>query len=270
MIPRIRAGLALSGAVAVTAILAPAQFVCMRFGLPPHRKLPMLWHRALARLFGFRIHVHGEMERRRPLLIVANHISWSDIIVLGALDYVSFIAKAEMTTQPLLGSIARLQNSVFVERENRTKARQQAAEIADRLAGGDAMVLFAEGSTADGNSIGPFKSSLLGAAEMAARQSEGNRVLVQPVSIAYVRLHGMPMGRRYRNVAAWVGDTSMYSHFMKVLREGSIDVEIRYGEPAELVASSDRKEVTRLMEARVRELMAHSLRSGIAEESRRG
>lgn len=264
MISRIRAGVAFSGAVLATALIAPVVYVGVRFNLPGQRLLPPVWHRMLARLFGFRIHVLGTMDARRPLLIVANHISWSDIIVLGALDYVSFIAKSEMSGWPLLGTIAKLQKSVFVERENRTKSREQAEEIATRLAAGDVMVLFAEGGTADGNNILPFKSSLLGAAEMAARQDDVEAVHVQPVSIAYVRLHGVPMGRRYRNVAAWVGGVGLYQHLMRVLREGSIDVEIRYGEPASLSGSGNRKHVARLMEQRVRAQMAESLRGNHA------
>lgn len=266
MISHFRAGLAFSGAIVTTALIAPVVFASVRLNLPAQRSLPPLWHRAMARLFGFRIHVHGAMDPRRPLLIVANHVSWSDIIILGTLDYVSFIAKSEMSGWPFLGSIARLQKSVFVERENRSKSREQASEIAGRLAAGDVMVLFAEGATADGNKVLPFKSSLLGAAEMAARQEGVDAVHVQPVSIAYVRLHGVPMGRRYRNVAAWVGSVGLYRHLMRVLREGSIDVEVRYGEPAILSGSGNRKDVTRLMEERVRAQMALSLRGSDAVE----
>ena len=267
MISRFRAGLAFSGALVTTALIAPVVYASVRLNLPTQRSLPPVWHRTIARLFGFRIHVHGTMEHRRPLLIVANHVSWSDIVILGTLDYVSFIAKSEMSGWPMLGSIAKLQKSVFVERENRSKSREQASEIAARLAVGDVMVLFAEGATADGNNILPFKSSLLGAAEMATRHDDVDAVHVQPVSIAYVRLHGVPMGRRYRNVAAWVGTVGLYQHLMRVLREGSIDVEVRYGEPAILSGPGNRKEVARLMEERVRAQMAQSLRGNDAAQS---
>ncbi|MDP1363256.1 hypothetical protein, partial [Klebsiella variicola] len=81
-----------------------------------------------------------------------------------------------------------------------------ANEIGARLAKGDAMVLFAEGTTGDGNMVLPFKTTLFGAASMAIAEGAADEVFIQPVAIAYTRLHGVPLGRRWRPVASWIGD----------------------------------------------------------------
>src|SRR5690606_38578093 len=100
-------------------------------------RIPRLWHRMAVRLLGIRIHVRGAPSKKRPLLIASNHISWSDIMVLGSLDEVHFIAKAEVATWPIFGTLARLQRSVFVERQARRKSGEQATEIARRMSDGD-------------------------------------------------------------------------------------------------------------------------------------
>ena len=110
------------------------------------------------------------------------------------------------------------------------------------------MVLFAEGSTSDGNLIMPFKSTLFGAAEMAIRGGAADTVYIQPVAITYMRVHGMPMGRQHRPLAAWIGDSDLVPHFGAMLREGAIDVDVHFGEPVAFDAGSDRKAVTRQME----------------------
>jgi 1-acyl-sn-glycerol-3-phosphate acyltransferase len=222
-------------------------------------RLPRFFHRVLARLLGFRIKTYGEMARDRPLLLISNHISWSDITVLSTVGDVSFIAKTQVRDWPLFGTFAVLQRSVFVERERRGKTGEQASEIATRLAAGDVMVLFAEGTTSDGNRILPFKTSLFGAASAAIREAGVEAVTVQPVAIAYTRLHGMPMGRYHRPIASWPGDVELLPHLKAILREGAIDVEVRFGEPVAVTAGTDRKALARTMEGRVRAMLQTSL-----------
>src|SRR5690606_36985320 len=178
-----------------------------------------------------RVRIHGTMSGARPLLLAANHVSWTDIMVLGAFNNLAFIAKSEMAGWPVLGSLARLQRTVFIERERRRKSGEQASEIAARLAAGDAMVLFAEGTTGDGNLLLPFKSTLFGAANIAIAEGGTDKVFIQPVAIAYTRLHGLPMGRQHRVVAAWIGDMDLVPHIGRLLAEGAVDVEVHFGEP---------------------------------------
>jgi 1-acyl-sn-glycerol-3-phosphate acyltransferase len=242
-----------------TVPLLPVQYLSVRFERFFHKSLPRFWHRVIAKLLGLRVHVTGSLVDDRPLLIVANHSSWADIIVLSTVAEVSFIAKSEVRNWPLFGMFAVLQRSVFVERERKHRSGQQANTIAERLAKGDAMVLFAEGTTSDGNRVLPFKSSLFGAAQLALRDTDSHRVLIQPVSIAYTKVHGLPLGRYMRPVASWPGSVTLLPSLYAMLREGALDVEVRIGEPIEFTPKSSRKAVACDMEAKVRVMMLTSL-----------
>jgi 1-acyl-sn-glycerol-3-phosphate acyltransferase len=222
--------------------------------------IPRRWHGIVLWALGIHVTVRGRMASERPLLIASNHISWTDIMALGSVADVCFIAKSELAGWPIFGTLARLQRTVFVERDRKRKSGEQAGELAKRLTAGDAMVLFAEGSTSDGNLILPFKSTLFGAAEMAVRTGAADKVYIQPLAISYLRLHGMPMGRLHRTLAAWIGDMDLLPHLAALLREGAIDVELTFGEPVEFTSASDRKAVTRTMEDGVRRMMANALR----------
>jgi 1-acyl-sn-glycerol-3-phosphate acyltransferase len=243
----------------VTIVLLPVQLMAIVIKSDLRKRLPRWWHRIAARLLGLKVHVHGQMVQDRPLLIAANHVSWCDIVTLGAVADVAFIAKADMAGWPIFGTLAKLQRSVFIERENPRKTGQQASEIARRLAGHEIIVLFAEGTTSDGNGLIPFKTSLFGAAQFALRDSGLAAVAVQPVAISYTRVHGMPMGRHHRRLAAWIGDEDLIPHLGRFLREGAIDAEVRFGEAEVFGETSDRKHLGRLMESRVRTMLAESL-----------
>lgn len=260
MIAGIRIGVALLFVAVSTLFLIPLQLLSMKTGLLNEKIAPRFWHKAVIRALGFRIHVRGAMSERRPLLIASNHISWTDIMVLGSIADVAFIAKSETSDWPLIGTLSRLQRTVFIERERKRKSGEQASEIASRLAKNDVMVLFAEGSTGDGNMLLPFKSTLFGSATMAIGEGAADKVFIQPVAIAYTRLHGLPMGRRHRRVAAWIGDADLVPHIAKLLAEGAIDVEVHFGEPVEFSAKCSRKETARLVEKRVGVMMQDALR----------
>ncbi len=240
-------------------VLVPLQYMFLKTGLGPRIATPMLFHRIVTRLLGFRVHVHGEMAKDRPLLLTANHTSWTDIVILGSLREMAFIAKAEVAKWPLFGMLAKLQRTVFIEREKRGKTHHQASEIAVRLAAGDPMVLFAEGTTSDGNRVLPFKTSLFGAAQVAIRDTDVETVTVQPVAIAYTRVHGIPMGRVHRPIVAWPGDVPLGPSLIGLLKDGAVDVDVWFGEPVVIDGKSDRKALARTMEGRVRAMVQTSL-----------
>lgn len=259
MIGTIRMGLALAFAAASTLVLALTQAVLLRIGLGNPHVMPRLWHRCVLKALGLRVHAVGALSDRRPLLIAANHVSWTDIGVLGSLANVSFIAKSDMAHWPVMGWLATLQRTVFVERERRHRSGNQVNEIARRLKAGDVMVLFAEGTTGDGNAILPFKSTLFGAASMAIGPGGSDEVAIQPVAIAYTRRHGMPLGRTGRMALSWIGDQDLVPHIAELLRSGGVDVEVRFGEPVTFSAETSRKEAARTVEARVGKMMQAAL-----------
>ena len=270
MIGGLRATVALTGVAVVTPPMMLAQWVAVRTGLFSDRVLPPIWHRFILKVLGIRLHVVGEIVRDRPLLIASNHVSWTDIMVAGATAPVNFIAKSEISRWPLGGTLARLQRTVFVERDRRRASGDQAGEVAERLVAGDAIVLFAEGTTGDGNLMLPFKTTLFGAASMTVDAGRAGSVAIQPMAIVYTRFHGMPMNRQGRMRASWIGDSALVPHLMGLLKEGAVDVEVHFGEPVEYHAGSSRKQVAQEIERRVRELFVSAQRQPqVARQSRR-
>jgi len=260
MMAGLRILLVLSAFLALTLALLPVQMVALGLGHSIMRRLPRWWHRIMCRVVGLRVRTHGRLSPERPLLLVSNHVSWKDILVLGSVAELVFIAKSEVRTWPVLGWLARLQRSVFVERQERRKTGAQVSEVSQRLIAGEVVVLFAEGTTSDGNRVMPFNASLFGAASAALPLTPEGRVHIQPVSIAYVGIHGMPMGRYHRPVAGWPGDVALAPHLLRVIRHGAIDVDVVFAEAIPFDAGTDRKKTARLVEARVRDGLVRALR----------
>lgn len=224
------------------ALLLPFHLLNVRLNRRSSMAVARLWQRFVCFLIGIRVTVTGAPARARPLLLLSNHTSWLDIPILASVAPVSFIAKSEVAGWPLVGFLARAQRSVFVDRRRRQAAGEQAGEVAGRLSQGDIMVLFAEGTSSDGNHVLPFRSALVGAAQLAI--PDGGAATVQPVAIAYQRLLGMPLGRQHRPLVAWYGGTDLLPHLKRVLSDGGIDVHVVFGPPRRLSARDDRKAVT--------------------------
>jgi 1-acyl-sn-glycerol-3-phosphate acyltransferase len=221
----------------VTVPLMAVQALLLAVKSPLAADLPRAYHRLCCRILGFRIAVTGEISERRPTLFVVNHVSYTDITILGALIKGSFVAKSEVARWPLFGLLAKLQRTVFIERRVRSTAVQR-SEIAARLAAGDGLILFPEGTSGDGHRVLLFKSALFSAAETSAG---GAPVVVQPVSLAYVRLNGMPMGRLFRPYFAWYGDMEMAPHLWELLGLGVATVSVEFHPPQLASAFPSRK-----------------------------
>ena len=147
-----------------TVSLMPIQCAGLVLGCRWVETLPAFYHRWCCRMLGFRVRLIGTPTAERPALFAANHVSYTDITILGSLIPGSFIAKAEVAKWPLFGWLAKLQRTVFVDRQIRNAAIQRDA-ISERLVGGDALILFPEGTSGDGNRPLPFKTALFGDAE---------------------------------------------------------------------------------------------------------
>jgi 1-acyl-sn-glycerol-3-phosphate acyltransferase len=263
----LRAGAILGGFLGLTVPLMPVQALLVRASPRLARRFPHWYHRQVCRLVGVRLHVEGEVVRDRPVLIVANHTSWLDIPVLSALAPVSFVAKREVGGWPFVSSLARLQRTVFVDRERRASAGETAEEILARLAAGDAIVLFAEGTSTDGNRVLAFKTALFAAVKPSGREAEAPPgAVVQTLSLVYTRLHGVPLGRADRPLVGWYGDMEMQGHAWQLLKAGPLDVRIRVGAPIPLADYADRKQLARSSEDAVREGVVGILRARPAGE----
>jgi 1-acyl-sn-glycerol-3-phosphate acyltransferase len=238
-----------------TLALMPVQWVGLALGCRWVSTLPRFYHRWCCRLLGFRVRTIGRPTTQRPVLVAANHISYTDITILGSLIAGSFIAKSEVAHWPFFGWLARLQRTVFVDRRIRSTATQR-DEISQRLAAGDALILFPEGTSSDGNRILPFKSALFGAAAQSGRIEP---VVVQPVSLAYTRLDGIPIGRAYRPFVAWYGAMDLLTHLWGMIGLGTVEVVVQFHPPTLLADCGSRKALAGYCFARVAGGMAGAL-----------
>jgi lyso-ornithine lipid O-acyltransferase len=244
----------------VAIVLGPLQYVSWKLKLPTRRWLPLVAHRLAARIIGLRVKVVGRPSADRPMLILSNHVSWLDIMAIGSVTPLSFIAKSEVESWPLFGLMAKLQRSIFIDRNRRGDTSRSNTAIAARLEEGDPIVLFAESTTSDGNRILPFRSALVGAAREAILSDSPTRhVCLQPLSLAYNSADGIPTGRMGRARIGWYGDIEMLPHLVSILRGGTLDVTLQFGEAISFDQDADRKALTRQAEAQVRAMLAEGL-----------
>ena len=185
----VRPTLLLLGFVALTLPLMPLQQLFLWFWPHMAERFPHWYHRRVAWLLGIRINVLGPRPKQGPAFVVSNHVSWLDIIVLSAVAPVSFVAKQEVSRWPFFGMLAKLQRTVFVDRDRRHNTGQERDAISDRLKEGGIIVLFPEGTSGDGRSVLPFRSSYFGAVH-------DPEIPVIPVTLAYVQSWGLPITPR--------------------------------------------------------------------------
>ncbi|RYX98573.1 MAG: 1-acyl-sn-glycerol-3-phosphate acyltransferase [Bradyrhizobiaceae bacterium] len=249
--------------LAMIVLLAPLQIVSIAFGWRLQQYIPHIFHSVLCAVIGIRIHEIGARSKTAPLLILSNHASWLDILVIGARTPVVFVAKSEIAKWPLFGWLAKMQRTIFVERERRQTTGATAREIGDRMVSGDAVVLFAEGTSSDGIRVLPFRSALVGSVHHAlGESSHHDKVTVQPMSLAYVGFGGLPVGRALNDRIAWYGDVDLLPHLIGILTSGAIDVTLTWGEAVAYDMSADRKQIARHAETAVRRMTTTALRAG--------
>ena len=172
---------------------------------------------------------------RRPVVYVSNHSSYADILVLGGRLEACFVSKSEVAGWPVLGTIARLGRTVFVSRERAATGRE-GRDMEKRLTAGDNLLLFPEGTSSDGSRVLPFHSSFFAPAKPLARAGVEpvplDRIpLIQPISVVYDRLGGMPVGRNARPVFAWFGDMDLARHAWKLAQCRGMRATVLLHEP---------------------------------------
>jgi lyso-ornithine lipid O-acyltransferase len=232
------AALRLSAYLGWTFLLLPVQMAAVVVPGRLKERLPRFYHRSLWRPIGLDIRVRGTPSPVRPTLFVVNHASYLDITVLGGLIEGCFVAKREVAGWPLFGLLAKLQRTAFVERRRGASAAER-DHIAGRLATGDNLILFPEGTSSDGNRVLPFKSALFAALDA------GVDLPIQPVSIGYTRLDGMPLGRALRPLVAWYGDMELAPHLFTLLGLGRVTVEVVFHPPVRARDFGSRKDLAR-------------------------
>ena len=214
-----------------TVLAVTVQAICLL--LPGRAKVlfPRFYWAVFTRLLGMRVRLIGAPANHpggRPVVFVSNHSSWVDVPVLGGKLETCFISKEDVARWPLVSTVAKLGRTVFVSRQRLSTGRERDA-IQERLEAGDNLVLFPEGTTSDGSRVLPFRSSFFAVAEGE------NPPLIQPVSVVYDRLAGLPTGRANRPLFAWYGDMDIASHFWRLVQHRGLRASVMLHPPLDPV-----------------------------------
>jgi len=229
-----------AGTLAATGALIGPAYVAHLVNAKRIGQTPKLWHKIVSRALGIQVSMSGKQESG-SVLYVANHLSWLDIPVLGSCLHGSFVAKSEVGSMAFVSLLADMQRTIYVERARRTASASQAGDIQSRLKQGDNVILFPEGTSNDGVRLLPFKSTLFSA--MDAPGMEDFRI--QPVTLAYTHLNGLPLTRSRLLEIAWIGDMELGSHALKFMNLGRIKAQIVCHSPVRRADFPDRKALAR-------------------------
>jgi len=211
----LRIGLRALALIGLLLVFVPLHYLyrALAYGSP----FPMLFLRYAARVCGARVEVIGT-HLKRDVFFVANHVSWIDILALAGASGTAFVAKAELAEAPLVGWLARLNRTVFVKREHRMGVAEQINALKDALVDNWSVTVFPEGTTTDGQSLLPFKTSMLSVLEPPPPG-----VLVQPVILDYGPV---------AEWIGWIGNESGINNAKRVLaRRGSFRLRLHFLEP---------------------------------------
>mgnify|MGYP000583428190 FL=1 len=243
-------------------VVIPLQALILLLKLPFWNVLPRLFHRLGCIFLGLRVSVIGAPSHGRPTLLVSNHISWTDIVAIGSVADVTFVAKREVGNWPFVGMMANLQRTIYVDRTRRSDAGRTAQAMGQHMAGGNAVLLFAEGQSDIGTHVLPFRSALIGAAQHAMVEAGASDVLIQPLTIAYTKLQGLPVSRNERSLIAWIKSKSVGQNIAEILSGPVKDVTVAFGAPMPLNQGDDRKAVSKAAENQVRAMLVALNRGG--------
>ncbi len=213
--------------------------------LPGRRKVTFarLYWAVFAWLIGIEVRVIGNPAAPsggRQIVFVSNHSSWIDIPVLGGVLEGCFVSKGDVAGWPIIGNIARLGRSVFVSR-SRTATGRERDMMRAKLRDGDNLILFPEGTSSDGSRVLPFRSSFFALAETRPGERPEDLPMIQPVSVVYDRLGGLPAGRASRPIFAWYGDMDIASHFWRLTQHIGLRATVLLHTPMDPAQFADRK-----------------------------
>ncbi len=243
-------------------VAIPLQWLIIWLKLPVWNVLPRLFHKLAAHFLGLKVRLIGEPETGKATLVVANHISWIDIIAIGSVADVTFVAKDEVADWPFVGFFSKMQKTIFVSASARKAARNATDEMARRMVDGGAVCLFAEGRSDVGTHVMPFRSGLIASAQTALIDAGARYVSIQPVAIAYTHLQGLPITRPERALIAWIKAKTITENIWDILHSGTKNVTVAFGKPMPLAEGSNRKAITKQAENEVRRMLVALNRGG--------
>ena len=225
---RLRAAARAAAFLALTAVLLVLYLPAMLLGGRATLLIRRLWCRGTARILGVRLSLAGRPFTDCPTLHVANHVSYLDVLAIGAFIDGTFIAKAEIAGWPLFGFLGRITRTMFIRRHWRSALVQRNA-LAARMRRGESFVLFGEGTSSNGLAVRPIKTSLLSVAEPWVLDCP---IAVQPVTLAFTRLaDGTPVDATNCDLYAWHGDADFLPHLWQALQADGVEIQVVLGNP---------------------------------------
>ncbi|MDX9689510.1 MAG: lysophospholipid acyltransferase family protein [Alphaproteobacteria bacterium] len=233
----------LFGFAGLVVVFVPVLLVLRGLKLSAADRVPKLFHGLCIALVGIKPRVRGKIPsvdaaQKTPMIVVCNHSSYLDIPVLGSIIDGCFVAKSEVGTWPFIGTMARFQNTVFLERKS-TRAAAHRNILRENLEAGNNLIFFPEGTSSDGMRTLPFKSTLFSVVEKPL--ADGQYVKVQPVTILCTEIGGLPMGRSWRPYYAWYGDMTLAKHAWEVFKIGAFTVDVIFHDPVTIEDFGNRK-----------------------------
>lgn len=234
--------------LAALIVIVPLHYLfrLVKYGSP----FPMVFLRIATRAIGGRVRVHG-VPLRRDVFFMPNHVSWFDIPVLGGITGSAFVARAEIAEMPVLGWMARLNRTVFTQRQDRMNIAKTINALREAVADTWSVIIFPEGTLTDGHSLLPFKTSMLSVLEPPPPG-----MLVQPVVIDYGAL---------AEWIAWLNLESGINNARRIFaRRGTITVDLHFLDPFDPHDYPGRKKIAaqarKQIEGRLTQSLAKPLR----------
>ena len=227
------------------SLIAPIQSFLVIFKVKYRYYLPIIFHKIILKILRIKVKLIGKQNKRRPLVLIGNHTSYIDIMVLGSIMPISFVAKSEISKWFLFGFLAKMQNTVFITRKN-FKTKESLTKINKKLNSNYALVLFPEGTTNAGKKILKFKTSLFNLFE------HNNTIRLQNFTLCYTHVNDLPIDSRSRPQVSWYGDMNLFQHLGGLLKLSCLDVTIVF-HPTLFTKGLHRKEISNLSMKQVNE-----------------
>ena len=191
-------------------------------------RLLNLWARSLARSLRIKVRVRGQVPSsdQDRLYLVSNHLGYLDVLVLASVWPLTFVSRHDLAYWPVLGPLTRMVGTVYVDRSSSMRTEAVVKTVVRALEHGSHIHVFAEGKSTNGQQILPFKTALFEAPVRAG-------VLVQPLTIRYLRVNGRPLTQATKDLVCWYGNKAFIPHTLRLLATRGLEVEIVFSGPIE-------------------------------------
>jgi len=208
----------------------------------PGKFIVKYWLWALRKILNVRITVDGVVSHK-PVFFVSNHISWTDIIILGSLSPLTFLSRSDVADWPLIGRLSRMSGTLFIDRETKSAIVQVQQQLKDTLEKNKSVLIFPEGGTSDGKQVKPFKSPLYQAAV-------DSNCEIQSIALEYEHPEGYET-----SPIPYIDDDVFFSHMLGILKQKEINVKVSYTHIISDTENYHRKELATITHQTVRAVL---------------